>query len=116
MTVRAMLHDLKNGHGVVMEEVFLIMPNVTAKPLPIQGKQKAVNPKTGKPYSKEGFMTDALKRKNPSPIVTNGSPNMPVVMEGQQVQDGLRKMVLGGQNDSRRVVVQWVVPRSSVNS
>lgn len=42
-------------------------------------------------------MTDALKEKNPLLIVTSGSPNMPVVMEGlAQVQDGLRKMVLGG--------------------
>ena len=38
-------------------------------------------------------MTDALKEKNHPPIVTSGSPNMPVVMEGlAQVQDGLRKM------------------------
>ena len=35
--------------------------------------------------------------KNPPPIVTSGSLNMPAVMEGlAQIQDGLRKMALNG--------------------
>lgn len=34
---------------------------------------------------------------NPQPIVSNGPPNMPAIMEGlAQVQDGLRTMVLNG--------------------
>ena len=80
--------------------------------------KKAVNPKTGKPYSK-GRIYDGRFEREKSPAYCDQWLSKHAcghggagTSSGRAEEDGAG----GGKNDSAEVVVQWVVPRSSVNS
>jgi len=117
MTARAMLHDLKSGHGVVMEE------GVSYNAL-CDGKnhylykidKKAINPKTGKPYSKGRIYAGKFSREK-SPAYCDQWLSQHVCGHGRDGAASGRASQdnTGGLPDSpAEVVVQWVVPSHSV--
>jgi len=119
MTVREMLHDWQSGHGVVMDEG--ISYNATC-----DGKnhylykinKKALNPKTGLPYSKGRIYAGKFDREK-SPAYCDQWLSKHACGHGR-VGAGHGRATENdaqrGENDAAEVIVQWVMPRTSVNS
>jgi len=119
MTVRAMLHDLKNGHGAVMEEGVSYNAQCDGKNHYLYKIDKrAINPKTGRPYSKGRVYAGKFDRSK-SPAYCDQWASKHVCGHGGNgsASGRIEKDNSGRVSDtSAEVVVQWVVPSSNIRS
>jgi len=112
MTIRSMFHDVHDGHGAVMDEGISYNAMCDGKNHYLyQVNKKAINPNTGKPYSKGRIYAGKFDREK-SPAYCDQwlskhacGHGRPGANTGRTSENGAQR----GENSASEVVVQWVV-------